>query len=104
MTKRVIFAFLALALAVASAKTYAVTLFQPAVLAGTELKAGQYQLDLNDTRVVIKHGKLKVECDVKVETADSKFATTTVRFANGNGKLRIQEIRLGGTNLKLVFN
>jgi hypothetical protein len=104
MTKRVIFAFLVLALAVASAKTYAVTLFQPAVVAGTELKAGEYQLDLKVTRAVIKHGRLKVECDVKVETADSKFATTTVRFANGNGKLRIQEIRLGGTNLKLVFN
>jgi hypothetical protein len=104
MTKRVIFAFLVLALAVASAKTYTVTLFQPAVLAGTELKPGEYQLDLNDTKVVIKNGKVKVESAVKVETADSKFNTTTVRFANGDGKLRIQEIRLGGTKLKLVFN
>jgi len=104
MTKRVIFAFLVLALAVASAKTYTVTLFQPAVLAGTELKPGEYQLDLNDTKVVIKNGKVKVESAVKVETADSTFNTTTVRFANGDGKLRIQEIRLGGTKLKLVFN
>ena len=104
MTKRVIFAFLVLALTVASAKTYTVTLFQPAVLAGTELKPGEYQLDLNDTKVVIKNGKVKVESAVKVETADSKFNTTTVRFANGDGKLRIQEIRLGGTKLKLVFN
>jgi hypothetical protein len=104
MTKRVIFAFLVLALAAASAKTYTVTLFQPAVLAGTELKPGEYQLDLNDTKVVIKNGKVKVESAVKVETADSKFNTTTVRFANGDGKLRIQEIRLGGTKLKLVFN
>ena len=104
MTKRVIFAFLVLALAAASAKTYTVTLFQPAVLAGTELKPGEYQLDLNDTKVVIKNSKVKVECDVKVETADSKFNTTTVRFASGDGKLRIQEIRLGGTKLKLVFN
>lgn len=104
MTKRVVFAFLVLALAVASAKTYTVTLFQPGVLAGTELKPGNYQLDLNDSRVVVKNGKIKVESPVKVENAESKFSTTTVRYANGEGKLRIQEIRLGGTKLKLVFD
>lgn len=104
MTKRLLTAFAVLALAVASAKTYSVTLFEPSVLAGTELKPGDYQLDLQDTKIVLKGGKQSVESAVKVEKADTKFSATTVRFANADGKLKIQEIRLGGTNLKLLFD
>jgi hypothetical protein len=92
------------ALAVASAKTYSVTLFQDSVLAGTELKAGDYRLDLTDSKIVVKSGKKVVESPVKVETGDTKFSATTVRYANSEGKFRIQEIRLGGTNLRLIVN
>ncbi len=102
--KRFLFAFATLALAVASAKTYDVTLLRPAVLAGTELKAGDYRLDVQDTKVVLSKGKVSVESAVKVEKADSKFSSTVVRFGDDGGKLRIEEIRLGGSNLKLVFN
>jgi len=38
-----------------------------------------------------------------VENADSKFGSTAVRYASGEGN-KVQEIRLGGTKLKLVFN
>lgn len=104
MTKRFLFAFVMLALAVASAKTYSVTLFQPSVLAGTELKPGDYRLDLEGSKVTLKNGKLVVESAVKVETADTKFGSTSVRYASGEGKFRVQEIRLGGTKLRLVFD
>lgn len=104
MTKRFLFVFAMFALAVASAKTYSVTLFQPSVVAGTELKAGEYRLDLQDTKVVLKGGKQSVESAVKVEKSDSKFSSTTVRYATGDGKRKVQEIRLGGTNLRLVFD
>ena len=33
-----------------------------------------------------------------------KFDTTTVRYGVGDGKTRIQEIRIGGTKTKLVFS
>ncbi len=104
MTKRFLFVFAILALAVASAKTYSVTLFQDSVLAGTELKAGDYRIDLTDSKIVVKGGKQVVESAVKVEKSDTKYSATTVRYANGEGKYRIQEIRLGGTNLKLVVD
>ncbi len=106
MMKRYLFVFVILALAVASAKTYTVTLFQPSVLAGTELKAGDYQLNLNekDTKITLKSGKQVVEAPVKIENADEKFGSTTVRYANAEGKMKVQEIRLGGTKLKLVFS
>jgi len=72
-----------LAVASASAKSYSVQLFEPAVLTS---------------------GKVHCEAPVKVESADSKYSSTTVRFSNGDGKMHIQEIHLGGTKTKLVFN
>ncbi len=102
--KRFLFAFLMLAVALASAKTYNVTLFQPSFVGGTELQPGEYKLDVQDTKVVIKAGGKLIESDVKIETADSKFSSTSVRYASGDGKYRIQEIRLGGTKTKLIFN
>ncbi len=104
MTKRLWFVFLVLAISVACAKTYTVTLFQPSVVAGTELKPGEYQLELKDTTVVLKSGKQSAQTSVKVETSESKFGTTAVRYASGEDRSKIQEIRLGGTKLKLVFN
>lgn len=104
MFKRLVVCFSMLALAVASAATHSVTLFQPSVINGTELKPGDYKLQIQDQKVVISKGKNTVEAPVKVETVDSKYASTSVRYENGQGKLRVQEIRIGGTNTKLVFN
>jgi hypothetical protein len=104
VTKRILVAFLFVVLALASAKTYNVTLYQPSVVAGTELQAGNYKLDLQQDKIVMSNGKQSVESAVKVEQSESKFGSTTVRYANADGKLRIQEIRLGGTKTKLVFN
>jgi hypothetical protein len=102
--KKAVFAFLILALAIADAKTYSIRLFQPSVLAGTELKPGEYTLDLDRTKIVVKNGRVSVEASVKVETVDQKYAATSVRYANGDGKFQIQEIHLGGTKLKLVVD
>ncbi len=96
--------FLTFALAIASAASYQVTLFQTSTVAGKELKAGAYKLTIENEKAVIAKGKEKVEASVKLENGDSKFATTSVRYAEENGKMKIQEIRLGGTNTKVVFN
>lgn len=104
MLKNITLLLLAAGLAVAAGSTYKVTLFQPSVVAGTELKPGDYKLELQGTRVAIKSGKQVVETDVKVETADTKFSTTTVRYESGEGKFKVQEIRLGGTKTRLLFN
>ena len=105
MTRRLLLtlAVLGISAATAHAKSYTVTLLQPATVAGTELKAGQYSVELKDQAVTIKSGKTEVSAPVKVETEDTKFPSTTVRYANGEGKFRIQEIRLGGTKTKLVL-
>jgi hypothetical protein len=55
-------------------------------------------------KAIISMGKQKVEAAAKIETADSKFSSTSVRYTSEGGKMKIQEIRLGGTNQKLIFN
>ena len=104
MTKKLMFALVVLALTVACAKTYYVTLYQPSVVAGVELKPGEYRLDLNGDKVILKNGKHVAESTVKMEDNGEKFSRTSVRYDNGAGKYLIREIRLGGTSLRLVFN
>ena len=40
---------------------------------------------------------------MRVETASRRFGNTSVLYANGDGKYRVLEIRLGGTKTTLVF-
>jgi len=96
--------FLVAGLAVASARSYTVSLFETAMVGSTELKPGEYKIEVNDQKAVIRRGKVQTESPVKVEEGDTKFDTTVVRYVNdAGGKVRIQEIRLGGTRTKLVF-
>ncbi len=96
--------FSVLALMVASAAdSYRITLYQPSVVAGKELKAGDYKVTVKDGKAVIGHGKNSVEAAVKVEQVENKFTSTSVRYRNGDGKYTLQEIRIGNSNTKLVF-
>jgi hypothetical protein len=105
MLRKVLPFFLVAGLAVASARSYTVNLFQPSLVGTTELKPGEYKLEVNDQTAVISKGKVRTESAVKVEEGDTKFESTTVRYVTAaDGKVKIQEIRLGGTKTKLVFN
>jgi hypothetical protein len=59
---------------------------------------------LENSKAVMSKGKDKVEATVKVESTGEKFSSTSIRYAQENGKNKVQEIRLGGTKTKLVFN
>jgi hypothetical protein len=102
MTKAAL--FLLAAAAVASARSYTVTLFQPATFGDVELKPGEYKVEVNEQKAVIRNGKVHGESPVKIENGETKYDSTTVRYSNGDGKMKIQEIRLGGTKTKLVFD
>jgi uncharacterized Zn ribbon protein len=101
MVKNVLLGFVSAALAVASAAgSYNVTFYQPVTVNGTQLKAGDYKLELKgDNTAVLKQGKAVTEAPVKVETATQKFARSSV-LVNGT---QVQEIRLGGTDTRVVF-
>ena len=91
-------------LAGASAKSYSFNLFQPAMLGATTLAPGEYRVAIENDKAVVRNGVIHGEAPVKVENVDAKYNTTTVRFTIGDGKMHIQEIHVGGTKTKLVFN
>lgn len=102
--KKFWFGFAVLAISVASAAdSYRVTLFEPSVIGGKELKAGEYKLEVKENKVFIKAGKQLVEAPVTVENSETKFGTTTVRYSNAEGKNQVKEIRVGNSKTKLVF-
>jgi hypothetical protein len=101
MVKNILFGFASLALAIASAaSSYNVTFYQPVMISGSELKPGDYKLELKDKTAVIKQGKTVTEAPVTVATDNQKYSRTSVRL---NG-MQVEEIRIGGTNTRIVFD
>jgi len=103
MLKRFVLAFAILGLAVASAESYRVTLSQPSTVKGKQLKAGEYRLNLENSKLTIVSSKESVEVPVKVQTGDRKFDSNSVRYTGTGDKVSIREIRLGGTKTTLLF-
>jgi hypothetical protein len=104
MMRKVLPFFLVAGLAVASARSYTVNLFEAATVGSTELKPGEYKIEVNEQKAVIRKGKVQTESPVKVEEGETKFDNTVVRYVNSaDGKVHIQEIRIGGTKTRLVF-
>lgn len=102
--KKMLLAAVIFGVSLASAKTFTLTLHQPSLVSGTELKPGDYKAEVTNDKLVIRAGKETVETAVTVQEEAKKANATTVRYQNGDGKYRVQEIRVGGTNLKLVLN
>ena len=102
--KKIMFSLATFALVAASAaESHRVTLYSDATVNGQRLKAGDYRLELDGAKAVLKRGKQSVEANVRVENSDQKFASTAVRFNNGEGNYKINEIRLGGTKTRVIF-
>jgi len=103
MKGRFALTFAILGLAVASAKSYEVTLPQPATLNGAQLQAGTYKVEIVDQKAVLHMGRETREAPVKVEDAGRKYNITSVKLVDNNGKMRLVEIHIGGTSTKLVL-
>lgn len=104
MLKRFVLAFAILGLAVASAESYRVTLSQPSKIEGKQLKAGEYRLNVENSKLTMVNGKQSVEVPVKVKTGETKFDTTSVRYTGSGDKVAIMEIRIGGTKTTLILD
>jgi hypothetical protein len=85
----------------AAGATYKVSLLDDSVVAGKQIKAGDYKVELKDSNTaVLMQGKKSVEVPAKTETNPTKYATTEMQYTNNN---QLQEIRIGGTHTKIVF-
>jgi hypothetical protein len=103
MRTRLLLLFVAAGLAVASAKTYSIDLFQPAMFGSMELAPGHYSVEVVNQKAVVHSGKLRGEAPVKTEDGDKKYDRTSVVLANTGGQMHILEIHIEGTKTKLVF-
>ena len=92
-----------LALSAAVAKDFTFTLYQPAVVAGKSLAAGDYKVAVHGDTAIISHGKEMVESPVKVVESDRRYRSTSVQCGTENGRDVIQEIQVSGTKTRLVF-
>ena len=89
-----------IALAVASAAgSYSVVLDQPSWAGNTQLKAGTYKVAVQGNTAVFTSGKTVVEAPVTMEKGDHKVSSTEIETTGS----KITEIRLGGTNTRLLF-
>ncbi len=96
---------MSIATAWASAADYTLHINNAATVGGKELKAGDYRLEIVGDKATIRNKKDTVEAPVKMEEGNQKYGGTTVRYSMAaDGKYRIDEIRLGGTKTKVVFN
>jgi hypothetical protein len=97
--------FAALGLSIASAKSYDVTFDSASKVGNVELKAGKYSLlvmDNTKVKFTSANGEA-VEANAKVSTVDKKFQATQVDMKQVNGTAQVNEIDLGGTKTKILF-
>jgi hypothetical protein len=90
------------AAALASAKTYEITLDAPAKAGDVELQPGQYKLKVEGAQAVFtdSHNK-SFSVPAKVETVDKKFSYTSIESANQGGMDTIQAIDLGDSTTQV---
>ena len=89
-----------LALGVASAASgYSVKLFEPVMVGTTELKPGDYKVEMQGDKAVFKSSKGTVEVPATMATSEKKFPMNSV---SADGK-QLTEIDFGGTTSKLLF-
>lgn len=103
MKKTAVFFALLTGMAFAGSKSFTVTLPETVNIGGTELKPGDYKAELQDQKLIIKHGHESAETAVKIETAEKKYGNTSVSYAKENGTNKMESIQVGGTHMKVVI-
>ena len=86
-----------------AASTYHVKIADPTWVGTTELKPGEYQVQVDGDKVTFKLGKNIVAVAAKVETSASKFNDTQMDIRTENGQAKLKELDLGGTKSKIML-
>jgi len=100
MIKRSLLGLVILGLASASAATsYKVVFHHDVTVNGSTVKAGEYKVEVGQNKATLKSGKTLIEAPVKVEDNAARFDQTAVKYSADV----VDEIRIGGTHMRLVF-
>ena len=105
MKTKLLLIFALLGLCIASAKTYEVTITAVSQVGNVQLQPGKYDVavDASTVRFTGKRTRQTVETTAKVEKCDKKFAGTEINSHEANGTVKIDQICLGGSSMKLQF-
>jgi hypothetical protein len=95
-----LFCLATLSLGIANAATYDVTLPDNVTVGKTQLKAGDYKVEIQGDKAVFTSGKKSVQIPATLAKNEQAFGSTV--FVSQHSKL--QEIDLGGTQDKIIFN
>jgi hypothetical protein len=102
--QKIALAFSVFALGVAMAASgHKVTVYDPVWVGATELKPGDYQVQVENGKAVFKNNKNSVEVPAKMETAKAKYPFTALNTDTSSGKAKLSEIQIGGTNMRIVI-
>ena len=105
MLRNLLLAFGVCGLAIASAKTYTVTLAEPYTLAGAQLKPGNYRLSVNGSQAVLRDSRGRtIQAKATVQNEATKYAYTAVESRTNKGASSLQAIEVQGTHTKVEFN
>ena len=88
----------------AGAASYNFKIFDAVTIDGKELKPGSYKVEVKESTAVIRSGKDSTEVKVHTENSDRKYDSTTVRYSHDGKKNNLEEIHIGGSKTKLVFD
>ena len=97
---KVMFSLTTVALAASAASVHSIKLYEPVWVGATQLKAGDYTVEMKGDKAVFKSGKTMVEIPATLGATEKKNDSTTM--LSSESKLR--EIDLGGTKEKIVFS
>ena len=90
----------ALAGLAAAASSYDIKFYEPVRIGSTELKPGDYKLEMQGDKAVFKSGKnVMVEVPATVGKSDKKYSFTSLLSEDS----KLNEIDLGGTNMRIVL-
>jgi hypothetical protein len=89
---------------VLSAKTYKFTVLDPAEVGNTQLKPGDYRVEVEGSQVTLKDSRgHQIDTAAKVETIDHKANQTVILSSNADGQRHITSIEFAGSHEKIVF-
>jgi hypothetical protein len=101
MTLTKVFTLTAFAVGIASAASnYSVKLYDSMWIGATQLKPGDYTIEMKGDKAVFRTGKKMVEVPATMGSNEQKYKFTS--FVAVDSKLH--EIDLGGTKSKIVFS
>jgi len=83
-----------------AASSYDVKLYDTVWIGATQLKAGEYKVQMLGDKAVFKSGKSVVEVPATMGTNDQKFNFTSLISVDS----KLHEIDLAGTKAKILFS